>query len=106
MIWRLAYHLVGRDAFIAAVRDLLASGKTETDGLTLARLRGVLNDRGGATFKTILDQELDQPTDMDLLVGVAATRGWTVGRRVAQHRFVPGESDGRSDYKQRPALDD
>ena len=70
MMWRLAYHLVGREAFIAAVRDLLAAGKTETDGLTLARLRGVLNDRGGATLKTILDQELDQPTEMDLLVGV------------------------------------
>ena len=75
MLWRLAYHVVGRDAFVAAVRDQLAAGKTETDGLTLARLRTVLNDRGGATLKTILDQELDQPTEMDLLVGVPRQEG-------------------------------
>jgi hypothetical protein len=85
MIWRLAYHLVGREAFIAAVRELLASGKTETDGLTLARLRGVLNERGGATLKTVLDQELDQPTDMDLLVGVPRQEG---GQWVAALRNV------------------
>lgn len=85
MMWRLAYHLAGPDAFIAAVRDLLAAGKTETDGLTLARLRGVLNDRGGATLKTILDQELDQPTEMDLLVGVPRQEG---GQWVAALRNV------------------
>ena len=85
MIWRLAYHLVGRDMFIAAARDLLATGKTETDGLTLARLRAALNDRGGAAVKAILDQELDQPTDMDLLIGVPRQEG---GQWIAALRNV------------------
>jgi hypothetical protein len=85
MIWRLAYSLAGRDAFIAAVRELLAAGKSETDGLTLARLRAVLNDRGGESLKAILDQELDQPTDMDLLVGVPRQEG---GQWVAALRNV------------------
>ena len=85
MIWRLVHHLAGRDVFITAVRELLASGKAETDGLTLARLRAVLNERGGATLKTILDQELDQPTDMDLLVGVPRQEG---GQWIAALRNV------------------
>lgn len=83
MVWRLAANLVGRDGFVSAVRELLAAGKNETDGLTLARLRAVLNERGGAAVKTILDQELDQPTDMDLLVGVPQQQGgqWTAALR-------------------------
>lgn len=83
MVWRLAYGLVGREAFTTAVRDLLTSAKTETDGLTLARLRATLNERGGAAVKTILDQELDQPTDMDLMVGLPKQQGgqWTAALR-------------------------
>lgn len=121
MIWRLAYHLAGRDAFIGAVRELLASGRTETDGLTLARLRGVLNDRGGTALKTILDQELDQPTDMDLLVGVPRQEGgqWVAalrnvgsfpvkvtvaaftdnGQRVATEATIPAQDFGQVSFQ-------
>ena len=96
MVWRLAHAIVGRDPFTRrGPRRTLAAGKQETDGLTLARVRAALNERGGAALKTILDQELDQPTDMDLLVGTAAAARRTVDWRPAKCRFLSGESDRR-----------
>jgi tetratricopeptide (TPR) repeat protein len=70
MVWRLADHVVGRDSFVAALRGLLLSGKTDAEGLSLARARTILVERGGASFKTLLDQQLDQSTDTDLMAGL------------------------------------
>src|SRR5215813_5450274 len=83
MVWRLAADLMGRDAFLTAVREVLAASQKEIEGFTLASLRAALNERGGATLKGILDSELDQPTDMDLLVGLPQQQGgkWTAALR-------------------------
>jgi hypothetical protein len=70
MVWRLVDHLLGRDAFIAGVRELLASGKSDAEGISLARARTAFAAKGPATLKALLDQEIDQPTDMDLMIGV------------------------------------
>ncbi|MFN2579020.1 MAG: hypothetical protein ABR607_15185 [Pyrinomonadaceae bacterium] len=70
MIWRLTDHLVGRDVFIATMKNLLATGKTDPDGLTLATSRAAFAGRGGNSLKALLDYELDQPTDMDLMAGL------------------------------------
>ena len=83
MVWRLVANLMGRDTFLALVRDVLGASQKELDGFTLARLRTVLNERGGAAVKSILDSELDQPTDMDLLIGLPQQEGgkWTAALR-------------------------
>ncbi|HKP36629.1 MAG TPA: hypothetical protein VJT71_07200 [Pyrinomonadaceae bacterium] len=83
MVWRVASGLLGREAFFTAVRELLASAKTDAEGLSLARLRTALAGRGGARLKTVLDQELDQPTDMDLMIGLPQQQGgqWTAALR-------------------------
>jgi len=75
MVWRLIDHIIGHESFVAAMRELLASGKTDPEGLSLARARVVLSERGGATLKRLLDQELDQPTDMDLMAGLPHLEG-------------------------------
>lgn len=75
MVWRLVDHVVGRDAFVAAWRALLLGAKTDPEGLTLARARTVFAERGGAAFKTLLDQQLDEATDMDLMAGLAHLEG-------------------------------
>ena len=83
MVWRLAYNLIGRDQFIATLRELLAAGKTDPAGLSLARVRAVMAQRGGAAIGGILDQEFDQPTDMDLMVGLPQQQAgqWTAALR-------------------------
>jgi len=83
MVWRLAANLMGRETFLAVVRDSLSASQKEIEGFTLARLRTVLNARGGATVKGILDSELDQSTDMDLLIGLPQQQGgqWTAALR-------------------------
>ncbi len=75
MVWRLVDHIVGREPFVTALRELLASGKTDPEGLSLARARALLAERGGATLKNLLDQELDQSTDMDLMAGLPHLEG-------------------------------
>jgi len=70
MIWRLVDHVIGRDAFVAALRGLLLSGQGEQDGFNLARARAGFVERGGPAVKALLDAELDHPTDMDLLAGL------------------------------------
>jgi len=74
---------MGRETFLAVVRDSLSASQKEIEGFTLARLRTVLNARGGATVKGILDSELDQSTDMDLLIGLPQQQGgqWTAALR-------------------------
>lgn len=83
MIWRLADRSLGRDAFLSVVRAALQNGKSDQNGLTLASLRAALAEKGGATLRNILDQGLDQPTDMDLMVGLPQQRGgqWVAALR-------------------------
>ena len=75
MGWRLIDHLVGHDGFVAALRSLLANGKTSVDGFSLARARAALAERGGSSLKAILDQQFDQPTDVDLMAGLPQQQG-------------------------------
>lgn len=70
MTWGLVDHVIGRDAFVAALRTLLLSGQSDQDGFNLARARALLTERGGPAMKALLDAELDHPTDMDLLAGL------------------------------------
>ncbi|HKP73372.1 MAG TPA: tetratricopeptide repeat protein, partial [Pyrinomonadaceae bacterium] len=72
MIWRLAERALGRDAFLAVLREQLQKGR-ETE-LTLASLRAAFNQTGGASLKTVLDAGLDQPTETDLLIGLPQQR--------------------------------
>src|SRR5262249_345851 len=83
MVWRLVDHLIGRSAFTATLNALLQNGKADTEGMTLARLRAAVVEPGGTAMKTLLDQELDQPTDMDLMVGIPRQEGgqWTAALR-------------------------
>jgi tetratricopeptide (TPR) repeat protein len=83
MVWRLVERALGRDAFLSILRTLLQAKATDENGLTLAALRQALNERGGASLKSVLDQELEQPTDMDLLVGLPQQRGgqWVAALR-------------------------
>jgi tetratricopeptide (TPR) repeat protein len=83
MVWRLLDNLIGHESFTAVVRGLLTSGKTDAEGFSLSRSRTVLAERGGSTIKNVLDQEMDQPTDMDLMVGLPQQQGgqWTAALR-------------------------
>jgi len=83
MVWRLADHMLGGDTFRGIVRALLQTARSDPNGLTLAATRAALAERGGAGFKTILDQELDQPSDLDLMIGVPQARAgeWAVALR-------------------------
>jgi hypothetical protein len=74
MVWRLADRALGHEAFLASLRQALQSAKGSANGLTLPGVRAVLAERGGAGVKAILDQELDKPTDMDLMVGLPQQR--------------------------------
>jgi hypothetical protein len=75
MVWRLVDQTLGRDAFMTALRGQLQSGKGNGSGVTVAGLRAALVERGGDRLKTLLDQQLDQVTDMDLMIGVPQSRG-------------------------------
>jgi tetratricopeptide (TPR) repeat protein len=83
MVLRLIERALGRDAMLNVLRASLQAGARDTQGLTLASLRAALVERGGASLKTLLDYELDQPTDMDLLVGLPQQKGaqWAVALR-------------------------
>jgi len=70
MVWRLVDRVIGHDPFISGVRELLTSGKSDPEGLSLTRARAVFVAKGPSTLKALLDQEFDQPTDMDLMIGV------------------------------------
>ena len=83
MVWRLVERRLGRDAFMSLLRSLLQAGKGDQNGLSLAALRASIAERGGESLKGLLDQQLDQPTDMDLLVGLPQQRGneWVAALR-------------------------
>ncbi|HEV7681323.1 MAG TPA: tetratricopeptide repeat protein, partial [Pyrinomonadaceae bacterium] len=69
MVWRLAASGIGTEAFISMVREQLQAGKTNVAGMNLAAFRAALAERGGEKLKTVLEQQLDQITDMDLMIG-------------------------------------
>jgi tetratricopeptide (TPR) repeat protein len=73
MIWRLAARTLGRDAFLAILREQLQKGRESE--ITLAVLRAALNASGGAGLKSALDAGFDQPTELDLLIGLPQLRG-------------------------------
>jgi tetratricopeptide (TPR) repeat protein len=75
MVWRLADRRIGREIFMATVREQLQAGKDNLNGLSLAALRGALAQRGGEKLKTLLDQQIDQVADMDLMIGLPQQRG-------------------------------
>ena len=83
MVWRLVDRTLGRDEFVAAVRGLLSTAKSDPDGLSLARARSAFVERGGAAMKALLDQQLDQSTDMDLMAGLPHIEGgqWVAALR-------------------------
>jgi hypothetical protein len=83
MVWRLVENNLGRDAFFSTLRDQLQTGRTGSTGITLAGLRAALATRGGERTKSLLDQQLDQVTDLDLLVGLPQQRGadWVAALR-------------------------
>ncbi|HLL14516.1 MAG TPA: tetratricopeptide repeat protein [Pyrinomonadaceae bacterium] len=73
MIWRLADRSLGREAFLSLLREQLQ--KNREGELTLATLRAAFNAAGGAPLKTPLDAGFDQPTELDLLIGLPQQRG-------------------------------
>jgi Tfp pilus assembly protein PilF len=83
MIWRLVDRALGREAFLGVLRAQLEAKAGDVGGLTLANLRQAFAERGGAALKSALDQEFDQPTDMDLMVGLPQQRGaqWVAALR-------------------------
>jgi tetratricopeptide (TPR) repeat protein len=83
MFWRLAERAVGRDALLNILRSSIQAGVGDMQGLTLQALRASLEERGGASVKGLMDQELDQPTDMDLMVGLPQQKGaqWVAALR-------------------------
>ena len=81
LVWRLVDRRVGREAFIGSIRALLQSGKGGE--ISLAALRQDLAAKGGEPIKTLLDQQLDAVTDLDLMVGLPVQRGaeWVAALR-------------------------
>jgi predicted negative regulator of RcsB-dependent stress response len=83
MVWRLVDHTLGHDVFLSTLREQLQAGKGTNGGISLPALRKALADRGGEAVKTLLDQQLDQLTDLDLMVGLPQQRGseWVAALR-------------------------
>lgn len=81
MVWRLVDRIMGRDAFMSTLRSFLQKGSEGE--LSLELIRAGLNGRGGAGVKTILDELLDKPTEIDLMVGLPQQRGaqWVAALR-------------------------
>ncbi|HEY0322589.1 MAG TPA: tetratricopeptide repeat protein [Pyrinomonadaceae bacterium] len=73
MVWRLMDRVMGREAFMNTLRSFTQKGAEGE--LSLELLRAALNGRGGASVKTILDEMLDKPTEIDLIVGLPQQRG-------------------------------
>lgn len=83
MVWRLVERQLGRDAFMAVLKTVLQNGRDGGTGLTLSSLRSALVERGGERTKALLDHQLDEVTDIDLMVGMPQQRGsqWTSALR-------------------------
>jgi hypothetical protein len=80
MVWRLVERRLGRDAFMTTLRSSLQGSH---NGVSLATLRTQLGEQGGSVFKAMLDQEFDQPTDMNLMIGLPQQRAgeWVAALR-------------------------
>ncbi len=102
MIWRLVDHLIGRDAFVSALRGLLLSGQSDEEGFSLARARAVLAERGGSAVKGMLDQQLDHPTELDLMAGLPHQENgqWTAALRNLGSNEVTVSVTGTTDSGQ------
>jgi tetratricopeptide (TPR) repeat protein len=72
MVWRLLERRLGREALMSTVRSL---AQNTEQSLSLATVRAALATQGGEPLKKLLDYELDQPTEMDLMVGIPQVRG-------------------------------
>ena len=83
MVWRLLDNTLGHDIFMSTLRGLLQAGKGNVNGINLVALRSALVERGGERVKTLLDQQLDQVTDLDLMIGLPQQRGgeWVAALR-------------------------
>src|ERR1043166_454534 len=83
MVWRRIDHLLGRETFPSIIRNSIEAAKTNAEGLSLANIRAALIERGGAGLRPVLDQEFDQVTDMDLLIGLPRQEGgqWVAALR-------------------------
>ncbi|HKQ52837.1 MAG TPA: tetratricopeptide repeat protein, partial [Pyrinomonadaceae bacterium] len=83
MFWRLVERALGHDALMSLLATSIQKGAGSPEGLTLASMRAALEERGGAPLKSLLEQALDQPTDMDLMVGLPQQKGaqWAVALR-------------------------
>ncbi len=73
LVWRLVDRRVGREVFIASIRNVLQT--TKGSDFTLAHLRKDLAEKGGDAIKTLLDHQLDAVTDLDLMIGLPQQRG-------------------------------
>lgn len=83
MVWRLVDNNLGHDAFLAVLREQLQAGKVNATGISLPALRAALATRGGERAKNLMDQQLDQVTDLDLMIGLPQQRGaeWVAALR-------------------------
>ncbi len=122
MVWKLVERAMGREAFLETLRTQLQTrAGADGGGLTLASLRESLTARGGEPLKALLQYELDQPTDMDLIIGMPQARGgeWIValrnlgaldvttnivavtesGERLRQEITLPGRNFGEAVFK-------
>lgn len=84
MVWRLVERAMGREAMLKVVAQAL-SRPPAAGGSSLATLRAALAGQGGQGLGALLDQLLDQPTDMDLMVGLPQQRAgqWVAALRNA-----------------------
>lgn len=73
MVWRLVERIMGRDAFMGALRSFIQKGAEGE--LSLELLRAGLSGRGGAGLKAVMDDLLDKPTELDLMIGLPQQRG-------------------------------
>jgi tetratricopeptide (TPR) repeat protein len=83
ILWELVDKMMGSAAFTGVLRSQIQGAATADAPLTLVALRGALAQAGGASVKSALDALLDQPTDMNLLVGLPQQRGgqWSAALR-------------------------
>lgn len=79
MVWRLVEQKMGREAFLGSLRAVAQPGKE----ISVAAVRSILVERGGERIKSLLEQQLDQVTDLDLMIGVPQQRGaeWVAALR-------------------------
>ncbi len=75
MVWQLVDRRLGREAFLNILRTQLQGAAGDHSGISLASLRGAIAARGDEALRKLLDYELDQATEMDLMVGLPQVRG-------------------------------